>query len=87
MLNADTPDVASGGTIGVVLGAGTSNDNPATEEDTPKAAANEEELEIEEITQAPKETVQPQCIRMARKCHGEWVFHEKDHFDRAVCNL
>jgi hypothetical protein len=50
MLNADTPNAASGGTIGVVLGAGTGNDNPATEEDTPKAAANEEELEIEEIT-------------------------------------
>jgi hypothetical protein len=59
MLNADAPGAASGGTIGVVLGAGTGNDNLAAEEDTPEAAANEEEPEIEEITQAPKETVQP----------------------------
>jgi hypothetical protein len=50
MLNANALDATSGGTIGVVLGTGTDNDNPATEEDTPKAAANEEEPEIEEIT-------------------------------------
>jgi hypothetical protein len=61
MLNADAPDAASGGTIGVVLGAGTGNDNLATEEDAPEAATIKEELEIKEINQAPKETVQPQC--------------------------
>jgi hypothetical protein len=33
------------------------------------------------------EIVQPQCIHVARKCHGEWVFHEEDHSDRAVHKL
>jgi hypothetical protein len=59
MLNADVLDAASGGTIGVMLGMGTSNDNPAAEEDAPEVAAIEEEPEIKEITRAPKEIVQP----------------------------
>jgi hypothetical protein len=45
--------------MGVVLGIGTDNDDPAAERDVPKVAAIEEEPEIEEISQAPKETVQP----------------------------
>jgi hypothetical protein len=57
------------------------------EEDAPEAAAIEEEPKIEEINRAPKETVQPQRIRVARKHHGEWVFHEEDHSDRAVRKL
>lgn len=81
--NADAPDAASGGTMGVVLGVGTNNDNPAAEGDAPEAAAIEEEPKIEEINRAPKETVQPQCIHVARKRHGEWVFHA----DRAVRKL
>ena len=56
--NADAPDAASGGTVGVVLGVGTSNDNPAAEGDAPEAAVIEEEPEIEEINLAPTETVQ-----------------------------
>jgi hypothetical protein len=40
--NADTPDAASGNTIGVVLGIGTSNDNPAVEEDALEVATTEE---------------------------------------------
>jgi hypothetical protein len=59
--------------MGAVLGAGTDNDNPTAEEDAPEAAAIEEEPEIEKINQAPKEIVQPQRIRVARKRHGEWV--------------
>jgi hypothetical protein len=59
MLNADAPDATFGGTIGVVLGARTGNDNLAAEEDAPEAAVIEEEPEIEEINRAPKETVQP----------------------------
>jgi hypothetical protein len=87
MLNADAPDADFGGTIDVVLGARISNDNPAIEEDAPEAATIKEELEIEEINRTPKETVQPQCIRVARKHHGEWVFHEEDHSDTAVRKL
>jgi hypothetical protein len=85
--NVDAPNAASSGTMGVVLGAGTSNDNPATEENAPEAAAIKEEPEIEEINQAPKETVQPQHIHMARKRHGKWVFHEEDHSNKAMCRL
>jgi hypothetical protein len=77
--NADTPDATSGGTMGVVLGAGTGNDNHAAEEDAPAAAAIEEEPEIEEINRAPKETMQLQRIHVARKRHGQRVFHEEDH--------
>jgi hypothetical protein len=87
MLNADAPGATPGGTICVVLGTRTGNDNPVAEEDAPEAAVIEEEPEIEEINQAPKETVQPQRIRMARKHHSEWVFHVEDHSDRAVQKL
>jgi hypothetical protein len=73
--------------MGAVLGAGTSNDNPAAEGDAPEAAAIEKEPEIEEINRAPMETVQPQFIGVARKRHGEWIFHEEDHSDRAVRKL
>jgi hypothetical protein len=45
--------------MGVVLGVGTDNDDPAAERDVPKAAVIEEEPEIEEISQDPKEIVQP----------------------------
>jgi hypothetical protein len=45
--------------MGVVLGAGTGNANPATEGDAPEAAAIEEEPEIEEINRAPMKTMQP----------------------------
>jgi hypothetical protein len=45
--------------MGVVLGDGTDNNNPAAEEDAPEAAAIEEEPKIEEINRAPKEIVQP----------------------------
>jgi hypothetical protein len=31
--NADVPDATSGGTMGVMLGAGTGNDNPAAKGD------------------------------------------------------
>jgi signal recognition particle subunit SEC65 len=85
--NADMPNATSGGTMGVMLGVGTDNDDPTAERDVPKAIAIEEELEIEEISRAPKEIVQLQCIHMARKRHGEWVFHEEDHFDRAMRKL
>jgi hypothetical protein len=44
--------------MGVVLGVGTDNDDPTAERDVPKAAVIEEEPEIE-ISQDPKETVQP----------------------------
>jgi hypothetical protein len=67
MPNAATPDAASGGTMGVILGTGTGNANPATEGDAPKAAAIAEEPKIGEINRAPTETMQPQCIRVARK--------------------
>jgi hypothetical protein len=73
--------------MGVMLGVGTDNDDPAAERDVPEAAAIEEEPEIEEISRAPRETVQGQCIRVARKRHGEWVFHEEGHSDRAVRKL
>jgi hypothetical protein len=85
--NADTPDATSGGIMGVVLGVGTDNDDPTAERDVPEATTIEEEPEIEEISRAPKETVQPQCIHMARKRHGKWVFPEEDHFDRAMRKL
>jgi hypothetical protein len=71
MLNADAPDATSGSPIGVMLGAGTSNDNLAAEEDAPEAAVIEEEPKIKEINRAPKETVQPQRIHVARKHYGE----------------
>jgi hypothetical protein len=58
-----------------MLGAGTSNDNPATE-DAPEAVAIKEEPEIKEINRDPKEIVQLQCICVARKHHDKWVFHE-----------
>jgi hypothetical protein len=70
--------------MGVVLSAGIGNDNLAAEEDAPEAAAIEEEPKIEEINWAPKETVQPQHICVARKRHGEWVFHEEDHSKRKL---
>jgi hypothetical protein len=67
MLNADAPDATSSSTIGVMLGTGTGNDNPAAEEDVPEAAVIEEEPKIKEINWAPKEIVQPQRICVARK--------------------
>jgi hypothetical protein len=73
--------------MGVVLGVGTDNDDPAAKRDVPEAATIEEEPEIKEISWAPKEIVQPQCIRVASKRHGEWVFHEEEHLDRAVRKL
>jgi hypothetical protein len=73
--------------MGVMLGARTNNDDPATKGDAPGATTTEEEPEIEEINQAPMEIVQPQCIRVARKRHEEWVFHEEYHFDSVVCKL
>jgi hypothetical protein len=73
--------------MGVMLSAKTGNDNPATEGDASKATAIEEELEIEEINWAPTEIVQLQCIHIAKKRHGEWVFHEEGHSDRAVRKL
>jgi uncharacterized protein YcfJ len=85
--NADAPGATFGGTMGVMLGAGTSNDNPATKGDALEAAAIEEELEIEDINHAPMETVQPQCIHIARKHHSEWVFHEEDNSNRAMHKL
>jgi hypothetical protein len=73
--------------MGVVLSAETDNDNPATEGDASKAIVIEEEPKIKEINQAPTEIVQPQCIHVARKRHGEWVFHKEGHSDRAVRKL
>jgi hypothetical protein len=87
MLNADAPNATSSSTIGVMLSTRTSNDNPATEEDAPEAAVIEEEPKIKEINWAPKETVQPQRICVARKHYGEWVFHKEDHSNRAVHKL
>jgi hypothetical protein len=85
--NANMPDVASGGTMGVVLSVGTDNDDPTAERDVLEVVAIEEEPKIEEIIWAPKETMQLQCIRVARKHHDEWVFHEEEHSDRALCKL
>jgi hypothetical protein len=85
--NADMPNATSGSTMGVVLDVGTDNDDPTVERDVPEATTIEEEPEIEEISRAPKEIVQPQCIHMARKRHGKWVFPEEDHFDRAMRKL
>jgi hypothetical protein len=70
-----------------MLHARTSNDNPTIEKDALEIVAIEEEPEIKEINRDPKETVQLQCIRVARKRHDKWVFHEEDHSDRAMCKL
>jgi hypothetical protein len=87
MQDPNAPDATSDDTIGVMLGARTGNDNSAAEEDAPEAVAIEEEPEIEEINQAPKEIVQLQRIHVSRKCHGEWVFHEEDHSKGAMLKL
>jgi hypothetical protein len=61
--------------------------NLATEALAIKAAAVEEEAEIEEIICPEEENPAPQCVCIARKQGHEWVFYEEDHLDRAIRKL
>jgi hypothetical protein len=71
--------------MGFVLVDRNGTENPAAEAPVGEATVVEEP-EIEEIVHPEEENMAPQCVRVARKRGGEWVFHE-DHSDRAIRNL
>jgi hypothetical protein len=84
---AEEPTAASSGIMGFVLVDRSGTENPAAEAPAGEAVAVEEEPEIEEIVHPKEENMAPQCIRVARMRGCEWVFHEEDHSDRAICKL
>jgi hypothetical protein len=73
--------------MGIVVVEKSGTGNPAMEAPAIKAAAVEEEAEIEEIVHPEEENMAPQCVRVARKQGDEWVFYEEDHSDQAVRKL
>jgi hypothetical protein len=73
--------------MGVVVVEEGGTGNSATKALAAEGASTEEETEIEEIIRLEKEKVAPQCVRIARKRGGEWVFCEEDHSDRVVRKL
>jgi hypothetical protein len=73
--------------MGVIVVEKSGTGNPATKALAIKAAAFEEEAEIEEIICPEEENAAPQCVRIARKQGDEWVFYEEDHLDRVIRKL
>jgi hypothetical protein len=73
--------------MGIVVVEKSSTGNPAMEALVAKAAATQEEVEIEEIIQPEEEKVVPQCVHVVRKRGDKSVFYEEDHSDRAVRKL
>ena len=62
--------------MGPTLGARARGSGPTEAAQDP---VEEDTEEIEEIPRPPEEEeVRPQCIRVARQRHNEWVFHEED---------
>jgi hypothetical protein len=53
--------------MGIVVVEKSSTRNPATEALVAKAAATQEEVEIEEIIHPEEEKVVPQCVHVMRK--------------------